>query len=250
MLISSHEIEHWFLYDAQRPSYQNPQRRYDAVRLRNEERPSVFFGTLPVFQTSCFLSSLTLLTILKIKHFSATYLFGLYCTYLHIMLCFDHDEFLLPVVKLSTTPYCTYISSSQYNGTHYNDSMQYGNQYTNTDCTSLPLHGDSPSTCLSNVSAHNDRQIDSAHFVVSMPYDRHTSLSLVSICNDRPTDSIHIIPYVDTLGSRQCNTEHSSIGGVARNGNVLVTNSNLPRPGYYWYLVTRTCLDPRVDRFR
>ena len=59
-----------------------------------------------------------------------------------------------------------------------------------------------------------------------MPYDRHTSPSLVSICNDRPTDSIHIVPYVDTLGSRQCNTEHTSTGGVARNGNVLVTNSN------------------------
>jgi hypothetical protein len=69
MLISSHEIEHSFSYDAQRPSYQNPQRRYDAVRLRNEERPSVYFGTLHVFQTSCSLSALTLLTILKITHF-------------------------------------------------------------------------------------------------------------------------------------------------------------------------------------
>ena len=75
MLISSHEIEHSFLYNAQCPSYQNPQRRYDAVRLRNEERPSVFFGTLPVFRTSRSLSSLTLLTILKITHLSATHLF-------------------------------------------------------------------------------------------------------------------------------------------------------------------------------
>jgi hypothetical protein len=138
----------------------------------------------------------------------------------------DHDEFLPPVVKLSTTPYCTYISSSQYDGTHYNNSTQFSNQYTSTDCTSLPLHGNSPSTCPSNVSAHNNRQIDSAHFVVSMPYDRHTSPSLVSVCNDRPTDSIHIVPYVDTIGSRQCNTEHTSTEGVARNGNVLVTNSN------------------------
>jgi hypothetical protein len=111
-------------------------------------------------------------------------------------------------------------------GTHYDNSTQYGNQYTSTDCTSLPLHGNSPSSCPSNVSAHNARQIDSAHFVVSMPYDRHTSPSVVSICNDRPTDSIHIVPYVDTLGSRQCNTEHTSTGGVARNGHVLVTNSN------------------------
>ena len=226
MHISSHEIVHSFLYDTQRPSYQNPQRRHVAVRLRNEERPSVFFGTLPVFRTSRSPSFLTPLTILKITHFSATHLFQLYCTYLHIMMRFDHDKFLPPVVKLSTTPYCTYISSSQYDGTHYNDSTQYGNQYTSTDCTSLPLHGDSPRTCPSNVSAHNARQIDSAHFVVSMPYDRHTSPSLVAICNDRPTDSIHIVPYVDTLGSRQCNTEHTSTGGVARNGNVLVTNSN------------------------
>ena len=226
MHISSHEIVHSFSYDAQRPSYQNPQRRYVAVRLRNEERPSVFFGTLPVFWTSRSPSFLTPLTILKITHFSATHVFRLYCTYLHIMMRFDHDEFLPPVVKLSSTPYCTYISSSQYDGTHYNDSTQYGNQYTSTDCTSRPLHGDSPRTCPSNVSAHNARQIDSAHFVVSMPYDRHTSPSLVAICNDRPTDSIHIVPYVDTLGSRQCSTEHTSTGGVARNGNVLVTNSN------------------------
>ena len=55
----------------------------------------------------------------------------------------DHDEFLPPVVKLSTSPYCTYISSSQYDGTHYNNSTQYGNQYNSTACTSLPLHDDS-----------------------------------------------------------------------------------------------------------
>jgi hypothetical protein len=162
----------------------------------------------------------------QITHFSATYLYQLHSTYLHIMLCFDHEEFLPSVVKFSTTPYCTYISSSQYDGTHYNDSTQYGNQYTSTDCTSLPLHRDSLRTCLSNVSAHTNRQVDSAHFVVSMPYDRHTSPSLVSICNDRPNDSIKIVPYVDTLGSRQCNTEHTSTGGVARNGHALGTNSN------------------------
>ncbi len=141
------------------------------------------------------------------------------------MIEIDHDKFLPPVVKLSTSPYCTYISS-WYNSTHYNNSSQYGNQYTSTDCTSLPLQGDSPRTCPSNVSEHNNRQIDSAHFVVSMPFDRHTSLSLVSIRTDRPTDSTHIVPYEDTLGSRQCNTEHSSTEGVARSGHVLVTNPN------------------------
>jgi hypothetical protein len=115
------------------------------IRCCTSEKRGVYLSVLwntpalapPLFPTP--------LTILKITHFSATYLFRLYCTYLHIMLCFDHDKFLPPVVKLSTTPYCTYISSSQYNGTHYNDSTQYGNQYTSTDCTSLPLHhGNSP----------------------------------------------------------------------------------------------------------
>ena len=143
----------------------------------------------------------------------------------------DHDEFLPPVVKLSTSPYCTYISSSQYDGTHYHDSTQYGNQYNSTACTSLPLHDDSPRTCQSTVNVHNDRQVDSAHFVVSMPYDSHTSPSLVHLCNDRPTDSIHVVPYVDTLGSSQCHTRHLSTGGVPRNGHVLVLNLN-PMPTY------------------
>ena len=59
------------------------------------------------------------------------------------MMGFDHD------VQLSTSLYPTYISS-QYHGTHYNNSTQYGNQYTSTDCTSLPLRGDdSPRTCRS-----------------------------------------------------------------------------------------------------
>ena len=113
----------------------------------------------------------------------------------------DHDKFLLPVVKLSTSPYCTYINSSQYNGTNYNNSTQYGNQYNSTACTSLPLHSDSPHTCQSTINVRNDRQLDSAHFVISMPYDSHTCPSLVHLCNDTPTDSIHIVLYVDTLGS-------------------------------------------------
>ena len=102
----------------------------------------------------------------------------------------DHDEFLPPVVKLSTSPYCTYISSSQYDSTHYNDSTQYGNQYNSTACTSLPLHDDSPRICQStiNVATYNERQLDSAHLVVSMPYDKvilvRPSFTYVTI--DRP----------------------------------------------------------------
>ena len=142
-----------------------------------------------------------------------------------------HDKFLPPVIKLSTSPYCTYISSSQYNGTYYNDSTQYGNQYNSTACTSLPLHGNSPHTCQCMVNVHNNRHLDSAHFVVCMPYDSHTSPSLIHLCNDRPTDSIHVVPYVDTLDSSQCHTRHLPTGGVPRNGHVLVLNLN-PMPTY------------------
>ncbi len=39
------------------------------------------------------------------------------------MMSFDHDIFLVPFVKLSTSPYCTNISS-QYDGTHYNNNAQ------------------------------------------------------------------------------------------------------------------------------
>jgi hypothetical protein len=79
MHISSHEIVHSFLYD------ENPQRRYVAVRLRNEERPSVFLGTLPVFQTSRSPSFPTLLTIVNFHIFKATYPF---CSSTY----FSHDD--------------------------------------------------------------------------------------------------------------------------------------------------------------
>jgi hypothetical protein len=89
-----------FSYDAQRPSYQNPQRRHVAVRLRNEERRSVFFGTLPVFQTSRSPSFPTPLTIVNFHIFSATYPF---CssTYFLTMMMIDHDAFLPAIVMTS-----------------------------------------------------------------------------------------------------------------------------------------------------
>jgi len=147
---------------------------------------------------------------------------------------FDHDEFLPPVVKLSTSPYCTYISS-QYDGTHYYDSTQHGNQYSSTFCTSLHLPGHSPCTSESIVTVHNDKLLDSAHYDQS---DIITSQSLAHLCSDRPTDSIRIVvcsgrqhciavPFIDTLSSSQCRTKHSSTGGVPRNGHVLVLNPNL-----------------------
>jgi hypothetical protein len=58
---------------------------------------------------------------------------------------FDHDEFLPPFVKLSTSPYCTNITS-QYDGTHYDNNAQHGARYNSTKCTTLPLPGE--------VSAH------------------------------------------------------------------------------------------------
>ncbi len=80
-----------------------------------------------------------------------------------IMMQFDHDEFLPPFVKLSTSPYCTNISS-QYDGNHYNDNSQCGARYNSTERTPLPLPGESQRTYLSTINVHNDRLIDSAHF--------------------------------------------------------------------------------------
>jgi hypothetical protein len=117
---------------------------------------------------------------------------------------FDHDNFyrrLSNCQRHHTVHISVVVSTTR---THYKDSTQYSNQYTRTRPTT-------------------------------------SSPSLVSICNNRPTDSIIIVPYVDTLGSRQWNTEYTSTEGVqvARNGHVLATNSN-----------PVTSHDPRVDRFR
>jgi hypothetical protein len=77
----------------------------------------------------------------------------------------DHDEFLpAAVVMMSTSPYCTNISS-QYNGTHYNNNAPHGTWYNSAKCTTLPLPGKSQHTHLSTVNVlHNNRPIDSAHF--------------------------------------------------------------------------------------
>jgi hypothetical protein len=48
-----------------------------------------------------------------------------------MMMQFDHDDFLPPFVKLSTSPYCTNICS-QYNGTHYDDNAQHNTRYNST----------------------------------------------------------------------------------------------------------------------
>ena len=153
------------------------------------------------------------------------------------MMTFDHDKFLPRFVKLSTSPYCTNISS-QYNGTHYNDNAQHGARYNSTKCTTLPLPGKSQCTHLSSVNVHNDRPIDSAHFARPMSHDStYTSASLAHVCSDRLADSTRVVSYirrqyartvpnVDIVGSSKCHTRHLATGGVARFNYVLVTNSN------------------------
>jgi hypothetical protein len=149
----------------------------------------------------------------------------------------DHDKFLPPFAKLSTSPYCTNISS-QYEGTHYDNNAQHGTQYNSTRCTTLPLHGKSQHTHLSTVNVHNARPIDSAHFAQPMSYNStYHSPSLVYLCSDSPASSTRIVPYigrqyirtvpnVDIIGSSKCHTRHLATGGVACFNYVLDTNSN------------------------
>jgi hypothetical protein len=153
------------------------------------------------------------------------------------MMRFDHDEFLPPFVKLSTSPYCINISS-QYDGSHYDDNAQHGARYNSTERTTLPLPGESQRTHLSTVNVHNDRPIDSAHFAQPMSHDgTYTSPSLAHVCSDRPDDITRIVSYihrkcartvpnVDIVGSSKCRTRHLATGGVARFNYVLVSNSN------------------------
>ena len=150
------------------------------------------------------------------------------------MMMIDHDAFLPAVVMTSYTPCCTNISR-QYDGTHYNDNTaQHGNQYNSTSCTSLPLPVDSTRTSEFNVTVHNDKLLDSAHYTTR---DISTSQSLAHSCSDRTTDSTHIVicsgrqhcvavPFIDELSSSQCRTRHLPTGGVPRNGYVLVLNPN------------------------
>jgi hypothetical protein len=153
------------------------------------------------------------------------------------MMTFDHDEFLPPFVKLSTSPCCTYFSS-QYDGTHYNDNAQHGARYKSTKCTTLPLPGESQRTYLSTVNVYNDRLIDSAHFAQPMSHDStYTSPSIAHVCSDRPADSTRIVSCirrqyartvrnVDIVGSSKCHTRHLATGGVARFNYILGTNLN------------------------
>ncbi len=151
---------------------------------------------------------------------------------------FDLDKFLLLFVKLSTSPYCTNISS-QYNGTCCNNNSQHGARYNSTKRTTLPLPSKNLHTHLSTIDEHNNRPIDSAHFAQPLTHNcTHTSPSLIHLCYDRPADSTHIVSYIskqyartvpniDIVGSSKCHTRHlASTGGVDHFNYVLVTNSN------------------------
>jgi hypothetical protein len=153
------------------------------------------------------------------------------------MMQFDHNKFLPLFVKLSTSPYCTYICS-QYNGTHYDNNTQHGARYNSTKRTTLPLPGKSQRTHLSSINVYNARPIDSAHSAQPMSYNStYCSPSLVHLCNDSPASSTRIVSYigrqyirtvpnVDIVGSSICCTRHLATGGVARFNYVLVTNLN------------------------
>ena len=157
------------------------------------------------------------------------------------LVSFDHYEFLPPFVNLSSSPYCTNISS-QYNGTHYNNNSPHDAQYNSVECNTLPLPGKSQHTHLSTVNVHNNRPIGSAHFVQPM-WDNSTSTyhspSLVHIvCNNSPASSTCIVPYtgrqyartvpnVDIVSSSKWHTRHWATGGLAHFNYVLVTDSSL-----------------------
>jgi hypothetical protein len=139
---------------------------------------------------------------------------------------FDHDKFLPLFIKLSTSPYCTNISS-QYNGTHYDNNAQHGARYNSTKSTTLPLPGKSQRTHLSTINVHNDRPIDSAHFAQPMSHNStYRSPSLIHLCNKSPASSTRIILYIGRQYACKCHTRHLATGGVARFNYVLVTNSN------------------------
>ncbi len=142
------------------------------------------------------------------------------------MMQFDHDKFLPPFVKLSTSPCCKNISS-QYKGIHYDNNAQHGAWYSSTECTTLPLPGKSQRTHLSTANVHNNRPIDSAHFAQPMSHEStYRSPTLVHLCNDSPASSTcnvsyigrqyaRTVPNVDIVVSSKCHTWHLATGGVA-----------------------------------
>ena len=136
------------------------------------------------------------------------------------MMQFEHDNFLLPFVKFSTSPY------SLYNGTCHFKNTQHSTRYNSTKHSTLPLPGKWQHTHLSAVIVHNARPIDRAHFAQPMSHNKiYTSPSLVHVCNNRPADSSCIVSYigrqyartvpnVDIVGSSKGHTSHLAPRGI------------------------------------
>ena len=152
----------------------------------------------------------------------------------------DHDNFLPPFVKLSTSPYCTNISS-QYDSTHYDNNAQHSAWFNSTKCTTLPLLGKSQSqrTHLSIINVHNDRPIKSSHFAQPMSHNGRLSFTYVTMVRLAVLVSYGVsyidrqyartVPNgVDIVGSSKCHTStrHLAHGGVARFNYVVATNMN------------------------
>jgi hypothetical protein len=237
MFISSHEIEHSFSNEAQRLVYRRlrccTKRRLCHTRSVADSH-LVHSSTLisPSFlHSSHNCQNNTILLPLTIFVITAHI-----CT---MMMQFDHDKFLPLFVKLSTSPYCTNISS-QYDGTQYNGNSQHGARYNSTECTPLPLPGESQRTYLSTINVHNDRLIDSAHFAQPMSYDStYTSPSIAHVCSDRPADSTRIVSYIRRQYARTV-PNVVIVGSTPRFNYVLATNSNP---------VTTCALDGRVNPY-
>jgi hypothetical protein len=152
MFISSHEIEHSFSNEAQRLVYRRLRRR---TKRRLRDTRSVADSHL--VHSSALISSSLLHSSHNCQNNTILVPLTIFVITAHIctmMMQFDHDKFLPPFVKLSTSPYCRNISS-QYNSTHYNDNAQHGARYNNTKCATLPLPGKSQRTHLSTVNVHN-----------------------------------------------------------------------------------------------
>jgi hypothetical protein len=204
MFITSHEIEHLFSNKAQSLVYQQLRRRTKG-RLGNTRSVADCSKVhSPSSQPPHFF---TPLTIFKIIHFSATFIFVITAHICTTMMRFDHDKLLPPFVKLTrTSPCCTNIGS-QYNGNCSNNNSKHGARYNHT-CSARR----SQRTHLSTVNVHKDRLIDSV--AQPMSHGRtYTSPSLVHLCNNRPADIICIVSYigrqyartvpnVDIVGSR------------------------------------------------
>ncbi len=145
MFISSHEIEHSFSNKAQCLVYRQPRRRTKQwlCNTRSVADSSLVHSSAHSPLISLLLSQMPKLIILvPFPFLSLLHIFAWQWWVLTMTNFYRH-------LSLSTSPYCTTISS-QYNGTyHYNNNAQHGARYNSiVECTTLPLPGKSQHTHL------------------------------------------------------------------------------------------------------